>query len=100
MTEETKDIYKLIGNYEATTKTIFSRLEKIDRDNGKILDSMKDVELLCSKMEGDIEVNSESIMDLEKHGVPKRTRQKIDTGLVLGIVNTLIQFIKTAMGWP
>ena len=99
MSDETKDLYKLIGNYEATTKTIFQRLDKIDKDNGKILDSVKDIEFTCQELDAGVAANKESITDLEKHGVPKRTNQKIDTGLFLGILNAVITVVKAALGW-
>lgn len=99
MSEETKDLYKLIGNYEATTRTLFGRLEKIDGVNGRILDTVKDIERACNNMDSRIKENSKDIAELEEHGVPKRTKQKIDTGLILGIFNTLVQLLKSAMGW-
>lgn len=99
MSEETKDLYKLIGNYEATTKTLFNRLDKIDTDTNKILSGMKEIEIVCANLETGVATNKESIEDLEKHGVPKRTNQKIDTGLILGVLNTLVTLFRAAMGW-
>lgn len=60
-----RELYRLIGNYERFTQDVERRLEKIE----------------------------ECIEDLDEENISRKTRLKIDSGLLLGIVNAIIKLI-------
>ena len=91
-----------LGELTQAVKESNKKIDKVDRQNGEILGAIKDITLTCAKRNSwgeEINDNKEAIETLESNGVSKRTQQKINTGLFLGIFNGLITLIKGLMGW-
>lgn len=87
MAEDTRELYKLIGNYEATSKRIFDELrnfnegaKKNEEDHRVIKDELSKVAEKC--MSQDVRITA-----IEKTGVTKPTMMKIDGSLLLVALN-------------
>ena len=95
-----------LGELTNAVKESHKKIDGVTKQNGRILDAIKDINLKCVERGKDIQTlengvaeNSESIKAIENNGVSKRTQQKINTGLILSIFNGLVTLIKGMMGW-
>lgn len=77
---EAKELYKLIGNYDATTKNIYHELKEIKDSVAEIQKCMADIDQTAKNNVHRIEI-------IEKYGVPKATNMKIDSSLLLVALN-------------
>ncbi len=99
--ETTRDLYKLVGNYEATTKTIFNRLEKIDKTNGKILDSIQTINSRCAERGKEIDQASEAITALEERDqseLSRNSKLQILANFGISFVNIIITALTKLTG--
>lgn len=93
------ELAKLIGRYEETTKTVFHRLEKIDETNGKILESLQDVNNTINKRghelddtKDDVGALKEAVNTLEKKNnleLSRNSKIQIIANFVISILNII-----------
>ena len=100
MSDVTKDLYKLVGNYEATTEHILLELQNINRKLDENTSEHTEIKQCLSDLEHISGSNRVKIKAFESNGVPKKTNQKIDAGLWLGILNSIVTIVKGLMGLP
>lgn len=98
--EVVKDLYILVGNYEATTKQILGELKIITKKLDVNEDDHGVIKTRLEKINGAILQHENKISTLESTGVSRKTNQKIDVGLALGILNAIAQIIKSALNIP
>jgi len=100
MSDIEKDLYILVGKYDASMKQIFNELKDINHNfekNGEDHDHIKES---LGSLQRESDNHELRIVHLEETGVPKRTQHKIDGGLVLGILNGLVTIIKAVFSIP
>lgn len=99
-----KDLYILVGQYETSTEQILKELKDIKsefsesrtnhrKEHGEL---QKCVTALTTKTQ----TNEMRITAVEETGVPKKTNQKIDASLILGVINGIITIVKAWFGVP
>ena len=98
-TDETKDLYKLIGNYEATTRQIFGELQSINGrldEGNETFDEIKDNCNNAQRVFDDVE---RRLVDLEESGVPRRTKLEIRGSSITAAALALWEAFKLIKDW-
>lgn len=76
-TDEAKDLYKLIGKYEATTRQIFSELKSINGRLDEGNETFDEIKKNCNNAQRVFDNHERRLEDIEESGVPKKTRWEI-----------------------
>ena len=98
MHREIGEIKKGQDDFREATEKKLNELDKRLEDGNR---TFKDIKEQCkergessAKLQANVMSNTERISNIEDTGVPKRTSQKIDSGLGLSIVNFLLTVFK------
>ena len=97
--EETKDLYKLIGNYEATTRQIFDELKSINGRLDQGNETFDEIKANCNKAQTVFSDHGRRIEDIEESGVPRRTKMEIRGSSITAGVLALWEALKIIKSW-
>ncbi len=96
--DETRDLYRLIGNYERFTQEIDRKLESIEKRLEAGSANFKAIQTLCAQRGERLENLEEKIQTLQTNVLPRRTRIQINSTLIITILNALETVIRYITG--
>jgi len=76
--DETKDLYRLIGNYERFSETVLSELRDIKQRLEEGDKRFQIFENRCTQHTAQLTDHEKRLSSFERNGLPRRVKQKID----------------------
>ena len=97
--EETKELYKLIGNYERFSETITADLHDIKSrlEQGDL--RFTEVGNKCIEFTGKIADHEKRLTAFEENGIPTRVKHQINGTSIATIGLVIYEVIKRFLGW-
>lgn len=100
-----KDLYTLVGEYNATMRTVFNELKEINekfdinfQDHELIKKTLIDVDKKVTDNERNIKVNENRLNTMELTGLPKKTKTQLDMTTIVTFLNTLATLFLQLIG--
>ena len=95
---EIDDLSFKLGELTNAVKEAHKKIDKVEKQNGQILKAVNSINANCPVQGQRITQAEEDIEDLQKHGVPKRTRTQINLNTAITFLNGLVTIFKAWMG--
>ena len=96
--DEIKDLYKLIGNYEATCKNIFRQLESIDKKIDDGFEDRTEIKNTAKRIEEKIANHETRITAVEKKDTLGGPTQSEKVGIWSGFATAVYYILRVLLG--
>jgi hypothetical protein len=96
--QKDKDLYTLVGRYEAFSLQVLQELRDI---NVRLEEGDKNFEvfnLRCQTHSSKLSDHEKRLKTIEKTGIPKRTKMQLDGTTLLTFINTVLTILSRL--WP
>jgi len=100
LSDETKDLYRLIGNYERFSETVLEELKDIKASLKEGDKSFQSFESHFSRHDTQITDHEKRLSSFERNGLPRRVKRQIDGTAVATAALFVWELLKRLFGVP
>ena len=98
--DETKDLYRLIGNYERFSETVLSELRDIKQRLEEGDKRFQTFEGRCAQHNAQLTDHEKRLSSFELNGLPRRVKRQIDGTAVATAALFVWELLKRLLGIP
>ncbi len=98
--DETKDLYRLIGNYERFSETVLSELRDIKQRLEEGDKRFQTFEGRCAQHNAHLIDHEKRLSSFERNGLPRRVKRQIDGTAVATAALFVWELLKRLFGIP
>jgi len=98
--DETKDLYRLIGNYERFSETVLYELRDIKQRLEEGDKRFQTFENRCTTHGAQLIEHEKRLSSFERNGLPRRVKQQIDGTAVATTALFVWELLKRLLGVP